>query len=54
MFHDPLAFQYIYIYIYIYIYGRSDEGCENVDRKKRSEIPIGGERMEITWPFVCR
>ena len=27
---------------------------ENGDRKERSEIHGGGERMEKTWPLVCR
>ena len=32
----------------------SDERCENGDEKKGSEIHGGGERPEITWPFVCK
>ena len=32
-----------------FIYGASDEGCENRDGKKGSEIP---GREEIAWPLV--
>ena len=37
-----------------YTYGLSGEGGEDGDRKEGSEIPGGWERMEISWPLVCR
>ena len=40
MYHVLLAFQCIY--------ERSDKGGEDGDGKEGSEIPVGGERMEIT------
>ena len=46
MYHVPFAFQRIY--------GRSDEGSGIGYGKKNSEIPGGRERVEITWPLVCR
>ena len=46
MYHVPLALQCTY--------GCSDESGENRDGKERSEIPVGGKRVEITWPLVCR
>ena len=38
----------------IYVYVWSDEGGEDGDGKEGSEIPEGWERVEITWPLVCR
>ena len=46
IYHIPLAFQCIC--------GRSNEGGEDGDREEGSEIPGGWERVEITWPLVCR
>ena len=43
MYHIPLAVQCIY--------GCSDEG-EDGDGKEGSEIPVGGERVEIAAPLV--
>ena len=36
------------------IHGWSDEGGEDRDGKEMSELPGGWERVEITWPIVCR
>ena len=48
---------YIYIYgvggVWVQLLG-SDEGGEDVDGKEGSELLRGWERVEITWPLVCR
>ena len=36
------------------IYGRNDERGENRDEEEESEIPGGGDRVEIAWPLVCK
>ena len=46
MYHVPLAVQLIY--------GWSDEAGEDGDGKEGSELPGGYEKVEITWPLVCR
>ena len=46
MYHVPLTFQCIY--------GRSEEGGENGDTKKGSEIPGGREGVKIIWLLVGR
>ena len=46
MYHVPLAFQSIY--------RLSVEGCEDGHVKEGDEISGGRERLEITWPLVCR
>ena len=40
--HAPLVFQCIY--------GCSDGRGENGDGNEGSDIPVGGERVNITWP----
>ena len=46
MHHVPLDFQCTY--------GGIDEKGENGDGKEVSDIHGGRERIEITWPLVCR
>ena len=46
MYHIPLAFQCTY--------ECGDEESENGDGEDRSEIPGGGEMMEIAWSLVCK
>ena len=35
-------------------YGRSDESGKNGDGEDGSEVYGGKERVDITWPFVCK
>ena len=46
MYHATLVFQGIY--------GRSDGKGENGDGNEGSDIPVGRERVNITWPLECR
>ena len=36
------------------VYGCSDERGEDRDRKEGTEIPGGGERVEIAWPLFMQ
>ena len=40
--------------LFKFIYGCSVDGGENEDGEEAIEVPGGTERVEITWPLVCR